>query len=296
MIGQAAPPATFTALALFAGAFAAFALWRFLVRLRRDRLVGETPAARIRSAAQGYVKVRGRAAAPTEAIAAPLSSRACVWWAYEVSYEERDEDDKTRWETVERAVSVEPFVLEDEGARLLVGPVSAEITPTASNVWYGTAARPAGPPPERAPLLRPGPWRYSERLIGVGAQLCVMGELRSHSESRDLRAAVAAKLHQWKQDQRGLLKRFDADQDGRLDDAEWDAAREAAVREVESEALNEQIERISVISQPTNGEPFLIAPLSEAQLARRERLYAALYFALGLLGASVCAWAIGKAA
>jgi len=41
-----------------------------------------------------------------------------------------------------------------------------------------------------------------------------------------------------------------------------------------------------------NGEPFLIAPLSEAALERREKLFAGLYLALGVLGVMVCAWAI----
>jgi len=54
--------------------------------------------------------------------------------------------------------------------------------------------------------------------------------------------------------------------------------------------------RESVISEPTNGEPFLIAPLSEAALERREKLFAGLYLALGLVGVVVCAWAIRHAA
>ena len=68
-------------IAAAAALLALFGLFRFFVRLRRDRLVADTPTARIRSAAQGYVKVTGRAlpagSAPT---AAPLSSRPCVWW------------------------------------------------------------------------------------------------------------------------------------------------------------------------------------------------------------------------
>ena len=103
---------------------------------------------------------------------------------------------------------------------------------------------------------------------------------------------VAAKLHEWKKDQGLLLRRFDADHDGRLDAAEWDAARQAAVREVQAGALSSPIARVSVISEPTNGEPFLIAPLTDAQLERRERSFAALDFALGLLGVVVCGWAL----
>ena len=52
---------------------------------------------------------------------------------------------------------------------------------------------------------------------------------------------------------------------------------------------------MSVISAPSNGEPFLIAPLSSGQLERREKLFAGLYFVLGLVGVIVCAWAISHA-
>jgi E3 Ubiquitin ligase len=291
---SAAPFPSYPAIAVAAGAGALLALSRFLVRVRRDRLVADTPAARIRSAAQGYVKVAGRAqpAGPAPATA-PLTSRPCVWWSYEIEQEQKDSRGNTRWRTVENGTSVELFALvDDDGARCLVGPVSAEVTPNVRNVWYGTTPRPVGPPVDSIPLLHSGDWRYTERLLAVGAQLCVMGELRSHSELGDASAATLAKLHEWKQDQRALLARFDLDHDGKLSDAEWEAARAAAAREAKGEALQSPIERESVISQPRNGEPFLIAPLSAAALEKRERLFAALYFALGLACVLLCAWAI----
>ena len=268
-------------IAAAAAVLAAFALFRFFMRLRRDRLVADTPAVRIRSAAQGYVKVTGRAVpagpAPT---AAPLSSRPCVWWAYEIAQEQRDSKGNTHWHTVESAASVELFALvDDDGSRCLVGPVSAEITPTTRKVWYGSE----------------GGWRYTERLLGVGERLCVMGELRSHSELGDVNVATAAKLHEWKQDQRSLLARFDVNHDGKLDAAEWEAARLVAARESQTQTLQSTISRVSVISEPVNGEPFLIAPLSASQLEKRERLFAGLYFLLGLIGVIVCAWAIRHA-
>jgi len=295
---SAPQPPPYPVIALVAGALALLALFRFFVRLRRDRLVADTPAMRLRSAAQGYVKVNGHAEpagpAPT---GAPLSFRPCVWWDYQIAQEERDSKGNTRWNTVERASSVELFNLVDaDGVRCLVGPVSAEITPTVHNVWYGCGPRPSGPPPEPAPLLHEGTWRYTERLLGVGAQLCVMGELRSHSEvGGDPSAAIAAKLHEWKQDQGALLKRFDLDHDGQLNAAEWEAARQAAARESQTQTLQSSIARVSVISAPGNGEPFLIAPLSSGQLERREKLFAGLYFVLGLVGVIVCAWAISHA-
>jgi len=297
---RSAQPPPYLVIALIAATFALFALWRFFARLRRERLVADTPQGRIRSAAQGYVKVSGRAQPAGEApISSPLTSRPCVWWSYAIAHQEQDSKGHGRWSVTESATSVDLFVLSDGDAECLVGPVKAEITPTTDNVWYGDDPWPPGPPPAgdiSLPLLHTGKWRYTERLLGVGDWLTVMGELRSHSEVGDLGAAIAAKLHEWKQDQRSLLARFDLDRDGTLSAAEWDAARQAAAAECQTQKLQSAIARTSVISQPRNGEPFLIAPRSAAQLERRERLYAALDFALGLIGVIVCAWAIRHAA
>jgi hypothetical protein len=281
-------------IALAAAALALLSLWRFLARVRRDRLVADTPEVRIRSAAQGYVKVNGRTQpAAAAATPAPLSGLPCVWWSYEIAHEERDSRGNRRWQTTDSRSSVEPFALVDaDGARCLVGPVKAEITPTVRNVWYGDTSWPMSGPPAAVSFLRLGSWRYTERLLAVGTRVCVLGELRSHSELGDSYAATAAKLHEWKQDQPALLARFDLDRDGKLSDAEWQAAREAAAREAETQTLEASIARESLIGEPPNGEPFLIAPLSESAIERRERLFAGLYFALGLLGVMICAWAI----
>jgi len=288
-------PPPYALIAVATAVLALLALWRFLVRLKRDRLVADTPEARIRSAAQGYVKVQGRTQpAGPAATSAPLSARPCVWWSYEIAHEERDSKGNRRWSTTDSRSSVEPFALvDDDDARCLVGPVKAEITPTVRNVWYGSTSWPMAGPPESSSLLdRSGSWRYTERLLGVGAHVCVMGEFRSHSEVGDVNAAITAKLHEWKQDQQALLARFDLDHDGKLNEAEWEAARQAAAHESQNQTLQAAITRESVISEPTNGEPFLIAPLSEAALERREKLFAGLYLGLGLVGVIVCAWAI----
>jgi hypothetical protein len=283
-------------LAAIAGAGALLCLYGFLRRLRRDRLLADTPLVHIRSAAQGYVKVQGHArpagAAPATA---PLSGRPCVWWDFKVAREERDNRGRIEWHTVENATSVETFVLADDDAQCLVGPVSAEVTPTVRNVWYGSESRPLGGPPPVNTALLAGPYRYTEQLLEVGAQVCVVGELRSHSETGDLAAATAARLHEWKQDQQGLLERFDADHDGRLSAAEWENARQAAARECEAQKLQSNIERVSVISEPSDGRPFLISPRGPAGMEKRERVMAWMYFTLGLLCVWVCAWALRQA-
>ena len=271
------------------------ALYGFFASLRRERLMADTPLVRLRSAAQGYVKVYGDAApAHNTAIAAPLSERPCVWWSYEVSYRERGARGESYWRSVERATSVELFVLADADARCLVGPVNAEITPTTHDVWYGSHPRP-GRPPGTAFQLESHDYRYVERLLSPGDRLSVLGELRSHSELVSADAAALALLRQWKQDQRALLGRFDSNHDGRIDAAEWEAVRQAAESESGSVALASPVTRLSVISQPANGEPFLIAAMDQRQLERREKLHAVLFLAAGLLGVLLCAWAVGRA-
>jgi hypothetical protein len=283
-------------MAAFAGAGALFCLFEFFRRMRRDRLLADTPLVHIRSAAQGYVKVAGsvRPAGPAPT-AAPLSSRPCVWWDFKVAEQHRDSRGRSEWRTVESATSVELFALADDDAQCLVGPVKAEVTPSRVNTWYGNESRPmCGPPPVNTALLM-GPFRYTESLLEVGTQVCVVGELRSRSETGDLAAALAAKLHEWKQDPQRLLERFDTDHDGQLNAAEWEAARAAAAKECEAQKLASDIARDSVISEPADGRPFLISPRGPEGMEKREWRLAWLYFVLGLACVWTCAWALHAA-
>jgi hypothetical protein len=213
-----------------------------------------------------------------------------VWWSYEISVRETDSKGNKSWKLQERASSTELFVLSDEDSRCLIGPVQAEVTPTVNDTWYGTQLRPNNPPIPGGFQLVTGDYRYTEHLLKPGDRLCVLGDLRSHSEgaTTDLGAAVAAKLREWKQDPRGLLARFDANHDGKIDASEWEAARAAAARETQTESLQKHIERISVVSKPASGEPFLIAPMSAESLERRERFMAAVYFVGALVALAAC--------
>ena len=70
-----------TAAAVF-GAAACWALYKFSSRIRRDRLIEDTPLVKIRSAAQGYVKVYGRAqiaGTDFQGTGSICKSRQCCW-------------------------------------------------------------------------------------------------------------------------------------------------------------------------------------------------------------------------
>jgi len=274
----------------------AYAAYRFLAGVRRDRYVADTPLVKIRSAAQGYVRIEGRAGPPPgETVAAPLSGRACVWWEFEVARRQRNSKGQSEWCAIERAASVAPFTLSDADAQCLVGPVGADVTPTARDVWYGAEPRPDGPPPPgRTLLVIEQDYRYTERLIAPGAHLSVLGELRSHSEVTQIEEQVRTLLDAWKHDQATLLQRFDRNRDGHLDADEWETARAAARAAVEGDS-GRAIERTTVVAQTSHGEPFLIAPLDGAQLLRREQRYAMVSLIASLVFVALTVWALHRA-
>lgn len=298
MTSQGVPPTVFfLALAVLLAAGTLYAVYRFFVSLRRDRFAADTPLAHIRSAAQGYVRFEGTAGPPPEGpISAPLSGQPCVWWDYKIEYHTPIGNNRKEWRIIDRATSVAPFSLRDAGGECQVGPVGADVTPTMNETWYGTLPRPAC-----LPDLATRGWsadreyRYTERLIGQGAHLTVLGELRSRSIVESIEREVGKVVVEWKHDQAGLLARFDRNHDGQLDAAEWEAVRGAAREQVEANIATKDA-RVSVVAQTTHGEPFLIVPLEGKDLVRREKQHAALALAASVILALLTAWAAQKAA
>ena len=251
-------------------------LVKFIASARRERTINDTPLVKIRSAAQGYVKVHGRATSQDGELTAPLSGKPCLWYHYEVAERQQSRTrQESNWVIRDSGTSVHPFLLTDDSAACLVGTINAEVTATSHNVWYPTSDV-----------------RNTERLLDIGSSLSVTGELRSHSDTGAVEAASAALLRQWKQDQTALLARFDHDHNGRIDASEWQEAREAAANEAQHGAVNAPVVRTSVIAEPTHGEPFLIAALDPGALMRREKLYAVVYLCAGVLCVSACGWVI----
>ena len=286
----------FLALAALLAAGTVYAVYRLFISLRRDRFAADTPIARIRSAAQGYVHLEGEAGPPPEGpIAAPLSGLPCVWWDYKIERYQRAANNRNEWRVVDRATSVAPFSLRDRDGECLVGPVGADVTPTSHESWYGDAPRPACLPGVEGRAWNPDrEYRYTERLICPGAHLTVLGELRSRSMVESFEREVGKVVVGWKQDQRTLLARFDSNHDGRVDGEEWEAARAAARQQVEG-SLASKDQRVSVVGQTTHGEPFLIAPLDSKHLVSREKHRAALALAASVVLALLTAWAAQKA-
>jgi hypothetical protein len=261
------------------------------VQWRRARAFDDTPTSRIRSAAQGYVELSGRARAlPGEPTRSPLTGRLCLWYKYKV--EERTAANREGWTTVDSGTSDDTFALDDETGSVTVDPEGADVTALDKDTWYGDE-------PRLSTSLRPFKWlggigsryRYTECVILDGQPLAAVGFFRTQRAGDDvasLDTELALRLRDWKQDP-NRMRQLDTNRDGTLSQEEWEAARAAARAEILHE-LHEQSAQPGwhVLQKPGDGRPFLLGTGTVAELSRRYRRTA-----LTLLAAWALLWAVG---
>ncbi|MGB0955529.1 MAG: GIDE domain-containing protein [Panacagrimonas sp.] len=272
-----ATPETFWFGLIVAGVSAVGLVVIGFARLRRARLMEDTPRSRIRSAAQGYVELGGRAGLlPGPEIVSPLTRQRCCWWDYRVELRRRTfSNGKYRdvWQTVEAQTSAELFLLDDGTGRCIVDPGGAKVWPSLRRQWRGGTRVPQRVP-KKSQWISFGSYRYTERLIRLDDPLYAIGAFRTEQAVAGPGEAEAfrARLVELKKDQAGLLARFDANQDGLIDAAEWETAR----RQVRAEAMQTQVEPavapdLNVLSRPADRRPFILSTQPESVLSRRFR-------------------------
>ena len=263
---------------------------------RRARVIDDLPTSRVRSAAQGYVELGGRASYAAEAQRAPLSGRPSVWWKYRIEQQRESSRGQSRWATINSGTSVAPFLLTDDTDVCLVDPRGAEVFPTDESTWRGATPWPAGAPAADAALAVAtagrGEYRYTEYRIYPDVRVGVVGEFRTLdgiSQDDPLTRALEL-LRAWKNDQPALLRRFDTDHDGVLNQQEWERARAAARQQVLEELPQAQVlPRLNVIGRPADRRPFLLAGMDLEKVARRYRRIAAIAAAVFVLAAGTAA-------
>lgn len=290
----------YTGLVCAAAAFGFFATWYFF---RRLLLVEDTPRSMIRAAAQGYVELSGRGQLmPGEPIVAPLTRARCVWWSYKVE-EYVHAGRSSHWSTLKTEVSDGLFLVVDGTGQCVVDPEGAEVYPAEKDVWYGDTAQPMeGPDTSRRSFftLTTPNYRYTERRMPEGGQLYALGYFHTQGPptSGDIDEEVRQQLMVWKRDQAWLLRNYDANHDGQVDQQEWEVARQDARRLVlEREREHLQRPPMNVLSRAPDGRAFILSGLSQKSLEGRLRLYALgsllLFFAAGALAAYVITVRLG---
>lgn len=252
------------------GGIAMLALISWMALLRRRHAITGTPTSRIATAAQGYVELQGRGLPlDINPLHSPLTGGDCLWYRYQVEQKKNDDE----WELLEQGESHTCFVLDDGSGQCLVDPEGAEILTHHSKRWND------------------GDCRYVEWTLRAQDKVYVLGNFVTQhaSEGLDVSADVKALLTEWKRDQSALLRRFDLDHDGQIDQREWALVRRMAQRETEKRhrELRQQPDLHLVRHTPEG--LFLISNHAPEKLARRFLWLAAcqltcFLFALGYVG------------
>ena len=261
-----------------------------------SRAIEDTPTARVRSAAQGYVELCGRGLpAADSSNKGPLTGIPCTWWRYKIEGR-RYSGRSFSWRTVDSGMSCEPFLLDDGTGQCLIDPRGAEVLPVATDRWYGPTEWPQGRIPDPTGVLGwladafiTDKYRYTEYRLQPHEKLYAIGAFRSLGGAGGAAGAddVAAELlHAWKQDHAALLARFDTDHDGAISSAEWERARETARREAQARCAAEEREPVvNVLAEPMDGRAFLVSASDGESLARRFRRRA-LFGSAGFVGSA----------
>ncbi|MDB6061288.1 MAG: hypothetical protein JWM78_1391 [Verrucomicrobiaceae bacterium] len=268
------------------------------INLRKARTIEDTPLAKIRSAAQGYVGISGFARAlDSDLLKAPLSGKNCVWYRYTIErYESSNRRASSDWSTVESGSSEQLFALDDNTGVCHIDPRRADVTTDIKQRWEGDQRHPVnGAAPSLLGGLFGQKYRYTEFRIHPDEWVYALGWYETlHAPSWMERTAAQTKLllNQWKQNRDTLLAQFDRNGDGAIDMQEWEQARQAAQR-IAQQQVQQQPEQppINVISEtPLRDKPFLIASTDPRELASRYRRNAVIALLAGLGFSAFALW------
>lgn len=280
---------------------AVIGFYLFVRNWKRLRIVEDTPTARLRSAHQGYIELKGKGQLiDDQPIYAPLSNHPCLWYHSQIEQQETFiENGRTqiRWNVVYKNISGHRFKLTDGENNCYVDPTDAEVNGNEKLVWYGHTEWPI-----RTRLLESqsivhamiSGYRYSEWLILPEQPLYILGQFSSWppATQQSVRGVMINLINEWKQDQQALQDRFDADRNGKIDQQEWETARQAARAEAQRIHDQRTVEPVvHVIAKPHNAaQPFIISVHPQALLVRKYRRSAFLALTACIASIGTAAW------
>lgn len=275
--------------------------WWCLRRWSQARHLLDTPTSKIRSAAQGYVELYGfLQALPESSVRGPLTGKPCLWWRFRIEeYRTSSNNKKKSWHVLESGSSDAWLSLSDGTGECLIDPRGAEIHPVIRESWEGNLRHPLGPAKTGfLGFLTSGKrYRYTEERFHADQPLYAIGDFRTSGGSQqglDLNAAQGQVIREWKGDYAGLLRRFDSDGNGELDEREWSRVRLAAQLEAENRHRRSSQEPArNKLSKPGESRPFILSNSGEDELARGFYWQAAGGAVLCLIGALSTAWLFG---
>lgn len=269
-------------------------------RLRRARIIEDTPTSKIRSAHQGYVELIGIAKEDGGLpVLSPLSQTHCLWYRFQVE-EYRSTGKNSRWHVIRRGSSDAPFMIDDGSGLCFLFPEGAEVRSHRRRQWRGSSRLPqAGGDRDSGVFSLGGRYRFTEYLLQDGDPIYALGEFSSHHPPNPEILASEAQgriLSEWKQDMRALLSRFDRDGNGELDLREWELAREEALRKARREVEQHPPLAVTHTLAKTSDSrrPYLIASSDPKVLSRRFRWQAIGLCLVSLAAVAASVWQISQ--
>ncbi len=273
------------------------------------RLIENLPTSKVGHAQQGYLELTGTAEIPeTGPVKGPLTGVDCCWYRYSI-----EKKSGKNWQTLEKGESKAHFLLADQTGVCLVDPVGAQVHTESSSLWRGSQRHPLssnrGRPPTsvwgqisntlETQLSFGGSYRYREDRIHGKEQLYAVGYFKTLDDI-DLQTRQAQSqrhlLKSWKDDQENLLKRFDSNRDGKIDQREWELAQQAASRQSTLKTRRDTETMIPHILTGTGPgtRPFLISTRPEFELVSHYRIRASIAVII-FFGAGVfCLWMLSR--
>lgn len=264
----------------------------------RLRLIHDTPTARVRSAAQGYVELRGDARPLRALVPARLTGIPCCWYRWRIE-EQRGSGRSRKWVTIEQGEAEHAFLLDDGTGRCVVEPKGASIRCRLTERWHSRVKGGGRSAPfSLAEVVGLGArYRMVEERVAEADPVYVLGYLETPRRgAREREALIRQLLLRWKRDP-ARRAQLDRNGDGEIDIADWEQAQafatwlaDQAERRV---ALQPVLPRIGATKDAR--QPFLISTAGEAALVGHSR-WQALGGTLGgaLLGiaalAAIAAW------
>lgn len=111
-----------------------------------------------------------------------------------------------------------------------------------------------------------GWWLSAEPLYAIGDFFTLGGGQAEF----DLQAAENQLISKWKTDFADLLQRFDGDQDGRLNEQEWQQVRSSARQLAEQSHRERSIQSPQYyLRKPQEKQPFVLSSYAEKDIAKR---------------------------
>jgi len=151
--------------------------------LKYARSMEDLPTSKIRSAAQGYVELKGNARSLLkEPILGKLTLKPCVWYYYtvrELRTIQNGSQNSTSWQILEQGMPNDPFIINDDTGECIILPKGAEIKSSNTIAWRGHSRTPKPPPTSFLIWLLWTSWGkylYSEYRIELDATIFASGQ------------------------------------------------------------------------------------------------------------------------